>query len=374
MAAAPMPSAPELDDDTEGPSLAELARVLVRNAKWLIAIPLLAGLAALGATYLIKPLYTARTSFLPPQQQAQGTALSALASLGALGGLAGSVAGARSPIDQYVSLLQSRSVEDRIVDAFDLLTVYEQELRSRARERLEKRVRVTAGRRDGLIGIEVDDHDPDRAAAIANRYVEELRRMAGELALSEAQQRRVFFESQMRQTRDGLARAQAALGASGFGAGALQAEPRAAAERYARLQAEVTAAEVRLQTLRGTLTENAPEVQTQLSRLAALRAQLARTEAPKDAPAGTDYVGRYREYKYQETLFELYARQFELARLDESREGALIQVVDVALPPDRKSYPKRAITAVAATAVSALVVAAWLLIRHAARARPEDTA
>jgi uncharacterized protein involved in exopolysaccharide biosynthesis len=336
---------------------------LAERLKLLVLGPLAAGLVALGVTYLIKPTFTARTSFLPPQQQ-QSSALAALSSLGALGGLAGAAAGIRSPIDQFVSLLQSTTVAERMIDAFELMSVYGKEKRFEAREKLADNVRVAAGRRDGIISVEVDDHDPKRAAAMANRYVDELRRVTSELALTEAQQRRVFFERQLQQTRDRLTQAQVALQASGYSAGALKAEPRAAAERYARLQAEVTAAEVRLQTLRSAMVDTTPEVQQQQAQLGALRAQLARAELPaRSNDQNADYVGKYREFKYQETLFELFARQFELARLDESREGVLIQVVDAALVPEHKSRPKRAMIAIGTTASVFIVLVLGLIAR-----------
>ena len=140
-----------------------------------------------------------------------------------------------------------------------------------------------------------------------------------------------------------MEKAQQALQASGFNVGALRAEPRAAAESYARLKAEITAAEVRTQVLRGSLADSAPEVQRQLAQLSALRAQLARLEQATDTNVGPDYLTKYREFKYRETLFELFARQYEIARVDESREGALIQIVDPAVPPEYKSKPKRAV-------------------------------
>jgi uncharacterized protein involved in exopolysaccharide biosynthesis len=121
---------------------------------------------------------------------------------------------------------------------------------------------------------------------------------------------------------------------------------------------------VRTQVLRGTLADNAPEVQSQLAQLSALRTQLARLEQATDSSVGPDYVSKYREFKYRETLFELFARQYEIARVDESREGALIQVVDVALPPEYKSKPNRALIAVAATMLSLLLLGLFILLRH----------
>ncbi len=361
-------------DGDEGISLLDLAIPLVQHRWLLLWLPLLAGLLALGATFLVKPMFTSKVSFLPPQQQ-QSAAASAVASLGALSGLVGSAAGLKSPADQYVALLQSVTVADRLIDEFKLMQVYDTEYRFQARRRLAANARVSLGKKDGLITVEVDDTDPQRAAAIANRHVDELRGLTAKLALTEAQQRRVFFEGQLAKTRDDLTRAQQTLQASGFNPGALKAEPKAAAEGYARLKAEATNAEVRLQTLRRGLADGTPEVQQALTLLAALRAQLAKAEDSTDTQAGPDYVSKYREFKYQETLFELFARQYELARVDESREGALIQVVDVALPAERKSRPQRLIIAGAVAAAAALMLAVFVTCRHfwrAAKARPEN--
>lgn len=331
----------------------------------LVAGPLLAGLAALAATYLVPPTYTSRTTFLPPQQQ-QSSAVSALAQLSALTGLAAASTGVRTPGDQYVALLQTQAVADRIIDAFELMRVYDVRYRFEARRVLSERVRSSLGRKDGMITIEVDDNDPKRAADIANRHVEELRRLTNSLALTEAQQRRVFLEGQLAQTRERLAQAQRALQGSGFNQGALKADARSAAELYARVRAEVTAAEIRLQTLRSSLADNTPEIRQAVVALQGLRAQLARAETGVQSD-GPDYIGKFREFKYQETLFDLFARQYELARVDESREGALVQVVDVATPAEWKSKPKRALTALTATLAVLLVLLVWVQVRHAIR-------
>lgn len=349
----------------DGIDLLDLAVPLAKHWKLLVMGPLAAALVALGITFLLPKIYTSRTVFLPPQQQ-NSAASSAIAQLGALSGLVSGMGSIKSPADQYVALLQSATVADRIIDAFDLMKVYDQEYRFRAREELDKKTHVSLGKKDGLISIDVDDESPQRAADIANRYVDELRRLTSGLALSEAQQRRTFFEAQLRQTHERLTQAQQALQASGFSQGALRADAKASAEGYARLRAEVTAAEVRLQTLRRNLAEATPEVQQAASALAAFRAQLGRLEASSD-PQGPDYVGKYREFKYQETLFELFARQYELARVDESREGALIQVVDVAKPAEYKSRPKQALITIASFLAALLAVAGFVLTREAWR-------
>ena len=361
----------ETDSSPQAPqrSAFDLTEALLRRWKLLVFGPLAVGLLALGISYLVPQTFTARTSFLPPQQQ--GAAASALGSLGALANLAGG-GGIRTPADQFVALLQSANVQDRIIDRYTLIEVYDVRFRVDARRALSENVRVSLGRRDGIIAVEVDDHSPQRAAEIANSFVDELQRLTATLAITEAQQRRVFFEQQLAKTRDKLTAAQVALQTSGFNAGALKSEPRAAAEAYARLRAETTAAEVRLQALRGSLVDTAPEVTQQVAIVNALRGQLARTETESDTAAGANYIGKFREFKYQETLFELFSRQYELARVDEAREGALVQVIDKAQQPERKSRPKRAIVAVFATLGAAAVLVLWVLMRRRWREMPVE--
>lgn len=335
-------------------------------ARWrlLLLVPLLIGALTFAATYLVKPVYTARTVFMPPQQQSSGgAAAAAMASLGALAALAG-VNAVKTPADQYVALMHSVNVTDTIVDRFKLLEVYDEKLRVDARKELGRNVVIKVGKRDGLISIDVDDTDPARAAAIANQYVEELRRITGQIAVTEAQQRRVFFESQLQSTRDNLSRAQQSMQETGITQGALKAEPRAAAEGYARLRAELTGAEVKLQAMRRAFADSAPELQQQGALVAALRGQLGRLEQTNDPSASGDYVTKFREYKYQEALFELFARQYEMARVDESREGALIQVVDVATPPEKKSKPRRSLLAAAAGIAAFVLLVLGLMVRH----------
>ncbi len=361
--------------DTPKITLLELAVPLAQRWRLLLATPVLAGLCALAVTFAIPKTYISRTLFLPPQQQ-QSTAVSAIAQLGALSGLAGAAAGLKSPADQYVSLLQSTTVSDRIIDEFSLMQVYDQEYRYKAREELAENVRISIGKKDGLIAVEVEDESAQRAAEMANRYVDELRRLTSQLARTEAQQRRLFLDTQLQHTRERLKEAQQSLQASGFSQGALRADARASAEGYARLRAEVTAAEVRLQTMRRGLADTATEVQQALSTLAALRAQLSKLEGSTDLRGSPDYVSRFREFKYQETLFELFARQYELARVDESREGALIQVVDEAKPAERKSKPRRAVISIAASVAGLAIAIVFVLARQALRnaSRDPDTA
>ena len=345
-------------------SLLDLLQVVADNLRLLIIGPLLAGLAALGIAFAIAPTYTATVRFLPPQQQ-QSAAASMLASLGALGGLAGAASGLKNPSDQYLAFIRSRSVQDALIDRFGLMERYEAKLRDDARLALQGVARASSGK-DGLISVEIDDKDPKFAAQLANAHVEELQKLLARLAVTEAQQRRVFFEKQLQQAKDNLTRAEQALKASGVNSSALKASPQAAVEAVARLRAAITAQEIKIASLRGYLSESAPDFRQALTELGAMRAQLARAEQ-QEAPVagGSDYIGRYRDFKYYETLFELFAKQYELARVDESREGAVIQVLDAAQPPERKAKPKRALIAVIATLAAGFALLLFVFVRHA---------
>ena len=355
-------------DRADDPSLFDFVISAKPHWRLLTLGPLLAAALAFGVASLLPPVFTARATMLPPAQQQGGVAGALMASLGGLAGALGGAGGAlKSPSDQYVALMQSTTVQDRLIDQYGLMKLYDSEFRMEARKELESRVRMNVAKKDSLIVVEVDDEDPKRAAALANSHIEELRRLTATLAVSEAQRRRVFFEAQLKQTRDQLDKAQAALQDSGLSAGTLRADPRTATAGYARLQAEITATEVQLASLRGYLSDSAHEVLQTQATLRALRAQRARLEQSLESPGDADYTGKYRELKYQEMLFELLARQYEAARMDESREGSLIQVVDAAQPPEKKSRPRAGLIAVGAFVTTFFALVALIRVRRSWR-------
>lgn len=342
----------------------DFAVTVLKSWRLLLSLPVAAGLVALGFTYLTPPTFTATTVLLPPQQ-AQSSAAAALASLGALAGAVGGTTGARGSAEQYVALMQSTTASDRVIEKFDLDALYKTDFRFQTRKLLRANVRITSERRSGLIIVEADDTSPQRAADLANEYVNQLRLLTSELAITEAQQRRRFFEEQLNLVRKRLVIAQSALQTSGVNESVLKTEPKAAADGFAKLQAELTTAEVRLQAMRFMFTENAPEYKAQLSTVTSLRQQVARVEATSKPQTDTsDYVSKYREFKYQEALADLFTRQYEAARVDESRDGPLVQVVDHAKPPEYKSRPLRGIIAAVTSVFTFAVVVFWLVLRQ----------
>jgi tyrosine-protein kinase Etk/Wzc len=361
-------------------SLLDLLIVLAKHKRIVLGVPFAAAVAAAAISLVMPNIYTGTTRILPPQQS--GSTASALLnqlSTGAAGGLAnlaGGALGIKSPNDLYVGMLKSRTVADNLIARFNLNELYDEKYQSSTRAKLESRTTVSVGR-DGIITIEVDDKDPKRAADLANAYVDELLNLTRVLAVTDASQRRLFFERQLSQSKDNLTAAEIAArqGLQKGGIAQVDAQGRSMIEVTARLRAMISAKEVQLSAMKTFAAEGNPELQRAQQELEALKRELGRVEGVtptsptgKGDPAassGLDNLGRLRDVKYYEFLYELLAKQYELARMDEAKDAAVVQVMDRAIEPDRKSRPKRTIM-VLVTGLLALVVSIlWAFVREA---------
>ncbi len=345
------PRATNHEDDDEI-SMLDLLIVLARHKKLVLGFPFVVAVIAAGISLLMPNIYTGTTKILPPQQSQSGTA-AMLAQLGGLAGLAGGVAGIKNPNDLYVGMLKSRTVADNLIQRFDLNTRYDEKYQSNTRKQLEKLTTFASGK-DGIISIEVDDKDPKRAAELANAYVDELFKLTKVLAVTDASQRRLFFERQFEQARDNLTKAEASARQALETGGLVQVEGqgRAIVETTARLRGQITVKEVQIGAMRTFATERNPDLQLAQKELGALKHELARIEGTSGSKAedprenngrGIDSLGLLRNVKYHETIYELLAKQFELAKIDEAKDSAVVQVMDKAIEPDRKSKPKRSL-------------------------------
>jgi uncharacterized protein involved in exopolysaccharide biosynthesis len=276
-------------------------------------------------------------------------------------------------------LLTSRTVEDATIQRFGLMAEYHTKLMSSTRKEFEHRTTVIAGSKDGLIRISVEDGDPKRAAELANGYVDEFRKLSASLAITEAARRRLFFEQQLQQAKDNLTVAEEAMRKTQQSTGVLQidSQARSLIESAAILRAQVVAKQVQIQSMRSFAAEDNPDLILAKKELAALQAQLeelagSHPDAGSDinlskgrvTGAGLEYLRRYRDLKYNETVFELLAKEFEIAKLDEAREGSIIQVVDAAVPPDKKSSPLRTLIVIATTILAFFVATFSIFLRQ----------
>ncbi len=276
-----------------------------------------------------------------------------------------------------------------LIDRFDLKIRYEVETYETLRKTLPTYIRVSSDKKSGLIAVEVDDEEPKFAAELANAHAGEITKVLGRLAVSEAQLRRVFFEQQLKDTKENLIKAEMSLRAVQEKSGVIVLDKQAEAliGGAATLRAQIAEREVQMKVLRTGATDQNPDVLRLASELRALRGELARMESAQGGNAGSavdmpvgklpeaaiDYVRARRELKLQETLLESMVRQFEIAKLDEAKEGPVLQQVDVALPPDRKSKPARALIILASTVLALLAALVFVVVRrYAALSRELD--
>jgi uncharacterized protein involved in exopolysaccharide biosynthesis len=333
-------------NDDDEISLIDILITLGNEKKFILSFTLIVTLVAVVVSLIMTPIFTAKAVMMPPQQQ-QSSAASALASLGALAGIAGGAAGVKSPDEMYVAFMNSDHLLNKLIERFHLKERYEANTLIDTRTKLKSLAKIAPDKKSGLITIEFEDEDPVFAAQVANAYIEELGHMLDQLAVTDAQQRRVFFEGQIKKVQDNLSSAEIAFRQakekSGLQVTSVIAETSVRAS--AELRGQIAAKEVQLQSLTRFATSQNPDIQRITSELFAERAQLQKLEQGSGREVGNtlqlEAVKAFRDMKVQESMLEVLIKQFELARIDEAKEGPLIQVVDAATPPERRSKPKR---------------------------------
>lgn len=310
-----------------------------------------------GATLalLTKPSFTGSALIMPPQQS-QSTLTSLLGQLGSLASLTGMSSQIKSPAEMYIGVLESRTIADHLIDKFHLQALYRTKTMEDTRVALKKHSKFVATK-DGLIHIMVDDHSPTRASDLTNAYLDELYLMNSHLAVTEAAQRRVFFDQELANEKNALTTAEDALKQMEEKTGVIQITGQAESiiRSIAQIRAEIAAREVELQATKTFATEQNPDAMRLQEEIKSLRDQLSKLEndprasrvsagnlqAGRVPSVGLEYARRLRDVRFNEALYELLSKQYEAARIDEAKAAPLIQVVDRAVPPDKKSSPHR---------------------------------
>ena len=363
-------------------SLLDITVVLVQRKRFIARFVLGAMLLSVVVSLILPVQYEGNVTLLPPTQNSSlsselfGQMGSAMGSLAALA--TGSL-GLKNPTDMYVSLLTSRTVEDALIQRFGLMAEYRKKRMSDTRKVLDRRSKIVAGSKDGLIRITVEDSDPKRAAELANGYVEEFRKLSASLAITEAARRRLFFQQELEQTKQSLTAAEEAMRKTQQSTGVLEidSQARALIESAAMLRAQVVAKEVEIQSMKSFATDDNPELLLAKHQLTALQSQLQQIAGSQNdsgsdillskgrvTESGMEYLRRFRELKYQEAVFELLAKELEVAKLDEAREGEVVQVVDPAVVPDKRSSPHRTLIVIGVTILAFFVAAFWVFMRQ----------
>ncbi|HEX8926691.1 MAG TPA: GNVR domain-containing protein, partial [Terriglobales bacterium] len=324
---------------------------------------------------------TAKALVMPPAQNQGAMGSMLLGQLGSIAGMGAKDLGLKNPTDMYIGILHSRTVADSLIKQFDLQKVYGKRDMTDVRKKLKDRTDIMATK-ESMISIAVTDRDAKRSADMANAYVRELQVLSNTLAVTEASQRRVFYEQQLQQAKNQLGDAEIALKQTQEKTGVLEinSQARAIIDAIADVKAQIAAKEVKIQSMRSFVTEQNPELQAQEQQLAAMNTQLQKLQKQqpqsegdiqiptKTLPeVGLEYIRRYRDVKYYETVYQLIAKQYELARMDEAREAGLVQIVDSADLPDKKSWPPRAIIVLLSAIASLLVAMFWVIMRDASK-------
>lgn len=372
-----------LPPDTRGISLMDVLIVLAKRKKFLALATVILGCIGVLVAFLIPTSYTATTVLLPPQSDAASAALmSQLGGMGAMASMAGDALGVKNPNDLYVALLKLEPVEQAMVKRFGLKAEYHARNMTDARKKLEKHTDIMNGVKDGLIRIAVTDHDPTRAAAMANGYVAIFQKFSQGKALTEAAQRRVFFGQQLAQAKENLDNAEDNLEKAKQSKGLVQigGQSMALIQSAASLRAQIAAKQVEIHAMESYAGQSNPDLLLAKKELSGWQAQLARLT--NDHPGNGDdlmlskdqmpavellYARRVRDVKYYETIFDLLAKQFEMAKLDEAREGARMQIMAAAVVPDKKSGPPRLIIIMAFLVGGFLLTVIYLIFEEGFR-------
>jgi tyrosine-protein kinase Etk/Wzc len=362
--------------------------VIARSRRALALTVFWTMLVSAGLVLLIPVSYTGTAVILAPQPSSSASAL--LSQLGSLSSLSTDLlegGGAKTPEETYLGILSSRTIADEMIRRFNLQSLYHTSHMVDTRRALARHTRVEAAK-GYLIRINVDDTSAKRAAEMANAYVDVLYGINQRLALTQASQRRVFLEQQVDAERDVMAKAELDFKAAQEKTGVIQmsAQAELTLRTIAQLRSEIVIRQLQLQQLQSIATEHNEKVSELEAGLAALQNQLSKAEkgtngsetsdyflsAGKVPAAGLEYARRMRDLRYHEALFETLSKQYEMARLEEAKAPPLLQVVDRAVPLDRKTWPPRTLLVLLAGLFSAVIFIGLTLAKDAwARARVE---
>jgi capsule polysaccharide export protein KpsE/RkpR len=338
----------------------ERRQFLLRVALWgLVASTIIA--------FLIPKRYESTTRLMPPDAQSSSSLamLAAMTGKGnmGLGFSAGDLLGLKSSGALFTDVLQSRTVQDRMIDRFDLRKVYGDKYWQDARGDLAQYTAVSEDRKSGVLTITVTDRDPQRAAQMAQTYVEELDRLVTQVSTSSARRERVFIEERLKSVKHDLDLASQHFSeyASQNTAVDITAQAKAMVEAAARLQGELIVSQSELEGLEQIYTGNNVRVRSMRARVEELRRQMKKlggedtgppsTGSPQSQPdfpsirklplLGVKWTDLYRQTKIQETVYELLTQQYEIAKIQEVKEIPTVRVLDLANVPERKASPHR---------------------------------
>lgn len=342
-----------LEERFVGDGLADFLLVLIGSKRLIAFSFILSLILAIGVVVFLPNIFSATARIYFPQKQNGSSAI--MAQLGGLSGAADGLIGLKSQNELYVGMLQSRSIQNQIIKQYKLKDRYEKDTMVDTRKNLEDATSIVVGR-DGIINISFEDKDPVFAANIVNAYVQELDFLTQRLALSDASQRRLFYEKQLDVARDKLSKSEFFLKKTQESSGLIQldAQVQLIIQNIASIKANIAAKNVQLQSMRAFATDSNPDIVRIKVEIAQLEKQLSDSQnknsrgggeiASGSIPErGLDFVRKYREVKFNEAMLIAMEKQYELAKVDEANGASIMQIIDHAIAEDKKVKPARAL-------------------------------
>lgn len=361
-------------------NLSTVVRILVVRRRLLATASMITALLVFALSLLLANTFKATTLVMPPDHSSS----SALSLLGASSASSAIPSGAlaalnvKSSLDLYVALMLSPIAEDEVIDQFHLDSLYRRSHRSQTRKKLESNTQIQADPKSGIISVSVTDKSPERAAAMANAIVTAFEKLSSHLAITDAAKRRLFFERQLAETKERLSGDEDKLRNTSARTGVLEPEgtARAIIGYEEQLRGQLAAKTVELESMKVYLSDDNPQVQVAKREVESLRTQADKLAAKSNggetaytnagaSTASLDYVRNLRDVKTDETLYELLLKNLEIAKLDEAREGNVIQVVSPATPPDMKDGPQRSFFLVGGFLLGLIGCSIWVLLQWA---------
>lgn len=368
----------QVDDSDRGSGLMDFLIVLAARKRLLVVLPLLLAICGAVIALLIPETFKSTVRILPPQQS-QSTATAVLAQLGSVAGLA--TGGMKNPTDTYIGMLKSRTIADNLIAKYKLNEAFDADSMEKTRKVLADKTAISASK-DGFITIDFMDTDKKRAPIIANAYVAELTELTKKIAVTEAGQRRLFYERQLEIAKNNLSTAEAALkdGLDTRGVVSVDVQSGALLTTIGKLRAQASAKEIELESMRAFVTTNNRDYKRVEEELNSTRAELRKLEngrnagddspaAPRTSERGLESIKLLRDVKYYQMLYDLLAKQFEIARLDEAKDPGLVQVLDPAIEPERKIKPSRALIVLVFAMAGFALAVMWAVVSQKWRMR-----
>ena len=357
-------------------NLLDYLEVIAKRWRMIAKVTIVAFVLSIAIALMLPKIYSSTALILPPQQDSGLMGMMSALS-GGMAGLAGDLLGKGTTADLYVGILNSRAVKDALIDRFKLMEAYEQKYRLDTYKALEKKAAISAGKKDGIISITVEDKDPKLAADLANAYAEELGKLMVKLNITGAGKNRGYLEDRLVKAKADLTKAEETLKTfqSANKAFDVPEQAKASIQGVAQLKAQLAVQEVQLAGMRSRFTDTTQEVMDAKAAIAKLKAQMAQVEGHgrgSSIPSvgsvpelGQEYVRLMREFKVQEAIFELLTKQYEMARMSEAKDVDGVQIIQKAIVPDKKEKPKRIKIVFSTTLVACLIAIIYALLREA---------